>query len=79
MKLFETKISPYHTSVNISPIIQNGELGFGPNVSKFEEQFSPYSNKKYNAALNSCSSAGFIIFAYLKEKLLFLFQVLRRK
>ena len=68
MKIFETQISSYDTNVHISPIIKNGELGFGPNVTKFEEEFTPYSNKKYNTALNSCSSAGFIIFAYLKEK-----------
>jgi dTDP-4-amino-4,6-dideoxygalactose transaminase len=68
MKLFETKISSYDTNVKISPIIQSGELGFGPNVPKFEEEFASYSNKEHNVALNSCSSAGFIIFAYLKEK-----------
>lgn len=68
MKLFETKISSYDTNVKISPIIQSGELGFGPNVPKFEEEFASYSNKKFNTALNSCSAAGFIIFAYLKEK-----------
>jgi len=68
MKLFETKISSYDTNVKIAPIIQSGDLGFGSNVPKFEEKFASYSNKKYNTALNSCSAAGFVIFAYLKEK-----------
>ena len=68
MRLFETKISPYYAKNDIAQVIESGNLGFGSNVIKFEDEFKSYSNRKYNIALNSASAAAFIIFAYLKEK-----------
>ena len=67
MKIFETKFTKEELSF-IDPILQKGELGFGPNVSLFETQFQSFSNKTYNIATNSASAAAFMIFAYLKEK-----------
>ena len=67
MKVFESKF----TSQELTPlneVLQTGQLGFGPNVLKFENQFQSFSNKKFNIATNSASAAAFIIFAYLKEK-----------
>lgn len=49
-------------------VLKSGELGFGPNVLKFENKFQHFSNKKYNIAANSASASAFMIFAYLKEK-----------
>lgn len=68
MKLFETKISPYYAKHDIASVIESGNLGFGPNVTKFETLFAPYSYKKHNIATNSASAAAYIIFAYLKQK-----------
>jgi perosamine synthetase len=53
---------------NITPILLSGELGFGPNVEIFENEFKKFSNQKYNLAVNSASAAAFMVFAYLKEK-----------
>ena len=67
MKVFESKF----TSQELTPlneVLQTGQLGFGPNVLKFENQFQSFSNKKFNIATNSASAAAFMIFAYLKEK-----------
>jgi len=52
----------------ISEVLKSGNLGYGQLVNKFQEDFSSYSNKKYNIATNSASGAAFMIFAYLKEK-----------
>ena len=68
MKLYETNISPYYAKGEIASVIESGNMGFGPNVTKFETMFAPYSYKKHNVAVNSCSAAAFIVFAYLKEK-----------
>lgn len=68
MKLFETKIDQHDIDNKIAPVLLNGELGFGKNVSLFEEIFSNYSNSPHNTATNSASAAAFMIFAYLKEK-----------
>jgi len=67
MKAFESKFKP-EDLIEVNEIIQSGELGFGPNVSVFENKFSNYSNKKFNTATNSASASAFLIFAYLKEK-----------
>ena len=67
MKVFESKFKP-EDLIEVNKIIQSGELGFGPNVSVFENEFSSYSNKKFNTATNSASASAFLIFAYLKEK-----------
>ena len=68
MKLFETKISTEDIDGTVRPIIERGDMGFGSNVTLFEKEFQTFSSKKYNTALNSCSAAAFISFAYLKEK-----------
>lgn len=68
MKIFETNISPYYAMHDISPVIESGNMGFGPNVTLLETLYAPYSYKKHNVAVNSCSAGAFITFAYLKEK-----------
>lgn len=67
MRIFESNFTKEELSF-LDPILQNGELGFGSNVSLFETQFQPFSNKTHNIATNSASAAAFMIFAYLKEK-----------
>lgn len=67
MKLFETKIEDEDIDV-ISEVLKSGNIGFGENVSNFENEFTSYSNKEYNIATNSASAAAYIIFAYLKER-----------
>ena len=47
MKLFESKFSEQDLC-SIIPVIKRGELGFGENVSLFENAFSNLSKKKYN-------------------------------
>jgi dTDP-4-amino-4,6-dideoxygalactose transaminase len=67
MKILHHTFSPSALN-NISHIIQSGEMGFGTNVSIFENAFKSFSKKEYNIATNSASSSAFMIFAYLKEK-----------
>ena len=67
MKLFETNLNDSDIE-KISKVLQTGALGFGPNVVKFEEKFSKFSNKKHNIATNSASASAYILFAYFKEK-----------
>lgn len=67
MRVFKSTFTKEELSF-LDPILQNGELGFGPNVSLFETQFQPFSGKLHNIATNSASAAAFMIFAYLKEK-----------
>ena len=66
MNLFQTNIVEDDIKI-ISEVLRSGNLGYGPIVDKFQEEFSPYSNKKYNIATNSASAAAFMIFSYLKE------------
>ena len=66
MKLFETKIK-ISDALKAAEIIESGDMGFGPNVPKFEEAYKDYSSKRYNVAVNSASAAAFIIFAKLKS------------
>lgn len=68
MNLFETHINYDDIDNEIADVIASGQMGFGPNVTKFETMFAPYSYKKHNIAVNSCSAAAFVTFAYLKEK-----------
>ena len=68
MKLFETKIDRDDILNKIVPVLEDGELGFGPNVIEVEEIFKTFSKKEYNIAVNSASAAAYMIFAYLKEK-----------
>jgi len=64
--MFETKI--YKEDLDkINEVLLSGNLGFGENVSLFENKFASFSNKKFNTATNSASAAAFIIFSYLKE------------
>ena len=67
MKVFESKFSQEEVR-SLDNILQSGELGFGPNVTKFEKEFKPFSEKLFNIATNSASAAAFMIFAYLKEE-----------
>lgn len=67
MRLFETKISKEDMEY-INQTLLHGQLGFGPNVSIFEEKFSKFSNKKNNIATNSASASAFMMFSYLKDK-----------
>lgn len=66
MKVFESRFTKSELG-SLIPILQNADLGFGPNVSLFENEFASYSNKKYNIATNSASASAFLIFAYLKD------------
>jgi len=67
MKIFKSKFTSQEL-IPLNKVLQTGQLGFGPNVLKFETKFKSFSNKKYNIATNSASSAAFMIFAYLKER-----------
>jgi len=53
----------------IVEILRKGEVGFGPNVPEFENQFASFSQKSYNIATNSASACAYMIFAYLYESL----------
>ena len=66
MNLFETKISS-EDSMEISKVIESGNIGFGPNVGLFEDSFKNFSKKENNVACNSASAAAFMIFSYLKD------------
>lgn len=67
MKLFKTTINQEDLCL-IEDVLVTGQLGFGSNVSRFEEEFSHFSSKKHNVAVNSASAAAFMIFSFLKEK-----------
>ena len=67
MKVFESKFIKEELNPVID-VIKKGDLGFGPNVLEFENEFYYFSKKQYNVATNSASAAAFMIFAYLKEK-----------
>lgn len=67
MKVFESSFTKDELEPLIE-VIQNGEIGFGPNVSVLEKEFKECSNYRYNIATNSASAASFMIFAYLKSK-----------
>jgi len=67
VRIFETSLSDRDINT-ISETLRFGQLGFGPNVEKFEKEFEPFSNKRYNIATNSASASAFMIFAYLKER-----------
>jgi perosamine synthetase len=67
MRVFESSFTKDELEPLIE-VIQNGEIGFGPNVSILENEFEQYSNCKYNVATNSASASAFMIFAYLKYK-----------
>ncbi len=66
MKLFETQLTP-EAIEEITKTLESGILGFGPNVSLFEDKFQGFSKKDYNISVNSASAAAFMVFAYLRE------------
>lgn len=66
MKVFESSFSEEEIEL-LKSVIKSGELGFGPNVSKFEGDFARFSKKQYNIATNSASASAFAIFHYLKK------------
>ena len=49
----------------LKKIIYSGKFVSGKNVSKFEEKFAKHNNVKYACAVNSATSAIFLI---MKEK-----------
>ena len=67
MKVFETQFDETQLD-SISNVIKKGQLGFGPNVPRFEQIYAKFSSKQFNVATNSASAAAFMIFAYLKEE-----------
>lgn len=67
MKVLETSFNKDELEI-INSVLKNGDIGFGTNVNEFENTFKYFSNKEFNIAVNSASSAAFMIFAYLKEK-----------
>ena len=67
MKLFKTKLSTNDIH-EISKVLEQGTLGFGPNVKIFEERYSNFSQKEFNVATNSASASAFMLFAYFREK-----------
>jgi len=67
MKMFETRICKEDLG-KINEVLLSGNIGFGENVSLFENKFASFSNKKFNIATNSASASAFMIFSYLKEK-----------
>jgi len=67
MKLFKTTIKKQDLEP-IQNVLSAGQLGFGPNVHRFEQEFFSFSRKKHNVAVNSASAAAFMIFSFLREK-----------
>jgi len=67
MKIFHTNKWTDTDIKTISEVIRKGDLGFGPNVTVFEEKYSLFSKKKFNTSTNSASAAAFMIFHYLLE------------
>ena len=67
MRLFEPYISGLDIK-NVTQTLTDGALGFGENVTVFEQEYQQFSKKKFNIATNSASAAAYMIFAYLYEK-----------
>lgn len=67
MKIFHTNKWTGTDIETIGEVIRRGDLGFGPNVTVFEEKYSLFSKKKFNTSTNSASAAAFMIFHYLLE------------
>jgi len=67
MKIFHTNRWLDNDIQTIGNVIKEGDLGFGPNVTVFEEKYSSFSKKKFNTSTNSASAAAFMIFHYLLE------------
>jgi dTDP-4-amino-4,6-dideoxygalactose transaminase len=66
MKIFSTIIDG-NDSNKIRSVLEAGDLGFGPNVNLFENEFANFSKRDYNISTSSASASAFIIFSYMKE------------
>ena len=66
MKIFSTKINNDDVE-SINTVIISGDLGFGPNVTLFENEFAYYSQRRHNVSTSSASASAFIVFSYMKE------------
>ena len=42
---------------SVKKVLKSRWIGTGPNVEKFEKNFSKYKNSKYAISLNSCTAA----------------------
>ena len=45
MEIFKSKFTSQEL-IPLNKVLQTGQLGFGPNVLKFETKFKSFSNKK---------------------------------
>ena len=66
MKIFSTIIDG-NDSNKIRSVLESGDLGFGPNVNLFENEFANFSKRDHNISTSSASASAFIIFSYMKE------------
>lgn len=66
MKVFSTTINKKDSNKIVS-VLESGDLGFGPNVNLFENEFAKFSKRDYNISMSSASASAFIIFSYMKE------------
>ncbi|MHA1967100.1 MAG: DegT/DnrJ/EryC1/StrS family aminotransferase [Candidatus Hodarchaeales archaeon] len=68
IKCFDSDISP-EDKEKILECLDSRILAFGPNVEEFENRYSHFSKKQYNIGFNSASSAAYLLYQYLFEKL----------
>lgn len=54
---------------SILEVLQKGEISHGSKVAEFELNFAAYVGTKHAIAMNSWTSAAFLVFSFLKEKL----------
>lgn len=54
---------------NLLECLESRVLAFGPNVSEFENRYANLSKKEYNIGFNSASSAAYLLYQYLYEKM----------
>ena len=68
IKCFDSDITD-EDKQNLLTTLQSRVLAFGPNVLEFERKYSIFSKKKYNVGFNSASSAAYLLYQYLYEKM----------
>ena len=68
IKCFDSDITD-EDKQNLLTTLQSRVLAFGPNVLEFESKYSIFSKKKYNVGFNSASSAAYLLYQYLYEKM----------
>ncbi|MHA1941762.1 MAG: DegT/DnrJ/EryC1/StrS family aminotransferase [Candidatus Hodarchaeales archaeon] len=68
IKCFDSNITE-QDKLNLLTTLQSKVLAFGPNVSEFESRYADLSKKQYNIGFNSASSAAYLLYQYLFEKL----------